>query len=68
MYNRHWNYSHVHLVSKSGLDLGMLMRKLKLHQWIIFNLSVFFQNQGSKFLGFFCVVPSLFSVLRYKEK
>lgn len=33
VYNRHWNYSHirVYLVSKSVLDLGMLVRKLKLH-------------------------------------
>lgn len=33
VYNEHWNYSyiHAHLVSKSELDLGMLVRKLKLH-------------------------------------
>lgn len=70
MYYRSWNYSHVHvhLVSKSGLDLGMLVRKLKLYKWIIFNLSVFFQNQGSRFLRLICVVPSLFPALHYKTK
>ena len=70
MYYRRWNYLHVHVhpVSKSGLDLGMLVRKLKLYKWIIFNLSVFFQNQGSGFLRLICIVPSLFPALHYKAK